>query len=646
MKFLYTFIIYLTTFICCYGADITYASVPFTSTPPAIDGNLSDPAWKKAVKVTLDKGVAGNAGKPVKFMTEVYILRSKDALYFGFKCRHPEAPELNTRQRVRDGNVFLDESIELFISGTSISDYFQFVINASGSKFDAHKHNGAWNGKWQSRTKISNGFWDAEIMMPFATINQSAGKKSFYYVNLCRNAVSNNYKEYSAWDYPGHHHPSVMLFCGKSNASAVINIKNLNKLLADLDENLPYFSEADRREVENLRIIVKNFSKRASGSVLIDPDEYVKILKEETKISNCIQALSAKAKINKILGPPSKRDADEIKLLDGNIFTAKKWLFASDPKYSFNFNCFKIVDTHNQKLFCKLDFSFQGFGSTRNSEKLKQFFSITDKKNKSLYELYYAKHNDNVFWVGRRIKACGNGLLIDIIISENHKSSDIGFSIQAYRSEMNDVFYINSKKCHYPLLPWIADKRKKEKFLVPKQSWFHSNPDSNKAYSIEVMNSGCFYVDTSINSNGRSSSILIYFYGKNPLSFFFSPADCKGVVLDKSANRDGGEPAWVQEAVRRSLEETAKRVKKWRVEIDGMMLKIKDISKTNDNNEELRRLYKQFEQISGNILMLCPKKVNFKDWEDLGFLMNKLKKNKFKLEEKLAFIIALEFHRN
>lgn len=144
------------------------------STPPQLNGDLSDPAWQQAEPLTDFR--QSNTGERPADQTEVRLLYTDDALYIAFTC-HESTPEKQViRQTERDSAVWTDDSVEVFVNTDGLGyPYYHLVANAAGVRYDAassaeHPMDASWNGEWQVRTKRGSDRWIAELRVPFATL--------------------------------------------------------------------------------------------------------------------------------------------------------------------------------------------------------------------------------------------------------------------------------------------------------------------------------------------------------------------------------------------------------------------------------------------------------------------------------------------
>ena len=97
------------------------------------------------------------------------------------------APWAETRSR--DGSVWEDDSIELFLDpGHTHQRYFQLVGNAAGACLDARERDAAWNADWSFAARRVEGGWEGEFAIPFASLGVAApAEGAVWGLNVCVN---------------------------------------------------------------------------------------------------------------------------------------------------------------------------------------------------------------------------------------------------------------------------------------------------------------------------------------------------------------------------------------------------------------------------------------------------------------------------
>lgn len=154
-------------------------SVPYTIQAPIIDGNLDDVCWNNAVKVDFCDALGS---KPAYKTYGLLTLDDKN-LYLAFANDdpNPSGTIINHTGKDEDG-IWDDEVNELFFRDESAAegDYYQFIINAGASIWDAHfsKNNNdpiKWDSSAIASTVIKDG-WILEVSIPLSSIGLAEGK--------------------------------------------------------------------------------------------------------------------------------------------------------------------------------------------------------------------------------------------------------------------------------------------------------------------------------------------------------------------------------------------------------------------------------------------------------------------------------------
>ena len=178
-----------------------------TKTPPQLDGQLDDAAWKQAAPLHLGRTLSGGGAAAVA--TEVRLLRDGKALYLAVRAFEPMIGKLQASRRGHDGAVWSDDGVEIFIGTGGV--YYHFGVNAVGSTYDARVKDGAWNAGAGFKTAAGRGQaeWTLEIAIPLKPILRGGGKiPTNWIANFNRNRqVTGSLQEFS-WSptYSGDSH--------------------------------------------------------------------------------------------------------------------------------------------------------------------------------------------------------------------------------------------------------------------------------------------------------------------------------------------------------------------------------------------------------------------------------------------------------
>lgn len=113
----------------CKEEDIPRYNAHYISTPPTIDGKLSEAAWKNAPRSS--RFVDLVHGTPTHLDTRSAVLWDSTFLYVGYWLEEPDVSASLTK---RDAPIYQDNDAELFIAGRD--GYYEFEINAYGTIYE------------------------------------------------------------------------------------------------------------------------------------------------------------------------------------------------------------------------------------------------------------------------------------------------------------------------------------------------------------------------------------------------------------------------------------------------------------------------------------------------------------------------------
>ena len=176
--------------------------------PPRLDGTLNDPLWQSAALVAGFRQREPHEGQPPTEQTEVRILYTQRAIYFGIRCQDSNPTHIAASELRRDVDQGLDDHFEIMIdSRRDRRSAFVFQINPLGTQMDGLiveeqgelSPNGepasinnqgdfdpAWDGVWKSEARISADGWTATVEIPFNTLNFRRTKEILLGLNFKR----------------------------------------------------------------------------------------------------------------------------------------------------------------------------------------------------------------------------------------------------------------------------------------------------------------------------------------------------------------------------------------------------------------------------------------------------------------------------
>lgn len=174
-------------------------------------------------------------GLPTATDTSFTVRHDAQGLKIAVSAVEPDMPGLVAKVAKRDGNVWTDDSIELFIQpGPDAGGrYYQFIANTLGGQYDGAGGPGlpafgdaSWDGDWRVTATKGDGGFMLEFEIPFATLGVPPPRLGeCWRMNVCRSRQSRRTgaaAELSTWSQTGgaFHAPArfgTLLFCSSSD---------------------------------------------------------------------------------------------------------------------------------------------------------------------------------------------------------------------------------------------------------------------------------------------------------------------------------------------------------------------------------------------------------------------------------------------
>jgi Domain of unknown function (DUF5916) len=170
---------------------------------PRLDGTLDDPLWQSARIVRDFRQKEPLEGEPATEKTEVHILYTRTAVYFGIHCYDSTPSRIVATELRRDVSQDLDDHFEILINSKhDRRGGYVFEINPLGTQSDGlvEEQSGmetpdfdpGWDGVWTSEARITADGWTATIEIPFTTLNFTKSKDVVWGLNFKRFIRSKN----------------------------------------------------------------------------------------------------------------------------------------------------------------------------------------------------------------------------------------------------------------------------------------------------------------------------------------------------------------------------------------------------------------------------------------------------------------------
>lgn len=165
----------------------------FTTDKILIDGKFDETCWQNAdiakdfVMWMPDNGTP----EPQTQKTEVKIVYDNNAIYIAATMYDSEPNKIQKELSQRDDSGTVDR-FGVFINGFNDGQQeFSFIISAAGVQEDflfteSNGEDSSWNAIWESKARITDYGWTAEIKIPYAAIRFSDEKKQTWGINFIR----------------------------------------------------------------------------------------------------------------------------------------------------------------------------------------------------------------------------------------------------------------------------------------------------------------------------------------------------------------------------------------------------------------------------------------------------------------------------
>jgi hypothetical protein len=156
-----------------------------TNEAPVIDGVLSDEAWSRVEPVTDFIQREPRTGHPVSERTEFFVMYDEHYLYIGIRC-YDDPEDIIAKEMARDVSLMNDDRVQIILD-THLDGRtaYWFQIGPRGSRGDAIiGENGAafnndWQGLWEGKATIQPYGWEAELAIPFKTLNFNSSQTTW-----------------------------------------------------------------------------------------------------------------------------------------------------------------------------------------------------------------------------------------------------------------------------------------------------------------------------------------------------------------------------------------------------------------------------------------------------------------------------------
>ncbi len=136
-----------------------------------VDGELKPEEWQSAsgwcVPSRLDRELSAFPGA-------FWVACGEKELFVAVRSPLPQGQKPKAGETKRDGNLWEDDAVELFLSGKpGQPQYYQFIVNSAGAVWDSRGKDGTWNARWTAKAKVAGDAWTAEVAIPYGSLGLS-----------------------------------------------------------------------------------------------------------------------------------------------------------------------------------------------------------------------------------------------------------------------------------------------------------------------------------------------------------------------------------------------------------------------------------------------------------------------------------------
>ncbi len=175
-----------------------------TSGKIRVDGNLSDPGWKDADRISTfyEVSPADNTAPPVR--TTAWITYDSRYVYIAFRCEDPDPSAIRMPFTERDGLSSNEDFVGvLFDARNSHLTAQEFFLNPRGIQSDGTRNDATGQEDfspdffWDGAARVTSTGWDAEFRIPLSSLRYPKTSPQTWGVIFVRNYPRDN--RYQIW---------------------------------------------------------------------------------------------------------------------------------------------------------------------------------------------------------------------------------------------------------------------------------------------------------------------------------------------------------------------------------------------------------------------------------------------------------------
>ncbi|MDE2876377.1 MAG: DUF5916 domain-containing protein [Gemmatimonadota bacterium] len=161
------------------------------TTPPTLDGLLTEPDWGAARIATSFTVFEPNEGATPAQRTEARVLFGDEAIYIGIRAFDTAPDSIVTRLARRDERAHSDWVDVVIDSYHDRRTAFRFGVNPAGVKVDAYMYDDteeddSWDAVWDVATHTDERGWTAEFRIPYSQLRFDGAAQQTWGINFAR----------------------------------------------------------------------------------------------------------------------------------------------------------------------------------------------------------------------------------------------------------------------------------------------------------------------------------------------------------------------------------------------------------------------------------------------------------------------------
>ncbi|MFI5134504.1 MAG: DUF5916 domain-containing protein, partial [Chitinophagales bacterium] len=164
------------------------------STPPKIDGNFDDDAWKNSPSVDLTITYMPTFGNAPSEKSDIHVVYDDVAIYIGAYLHDSHPNQIAHELCERDGSAITDDFIVGFDTYDDHLNGYRFIVTAAGVQIDQRitqisNNDRTWDAVWQSAASIKSDGWVVEMKIPYSAIRFPSKSPQNWGMNFGRDII-------------------------------------------------------------------------------------------------------------------------------------------------------------------------------------------------------------------------------------------------------------------------------------------------------------------------------------------------------------------------------------------------------------------------------------------------------------------------